>query len=72
MVPIYKGNGDVTNCRSYRGVKLLKHRMKIIKRVLEKRIRALVEVNDMQFGFMPKRGATDAFFIVERMQEEYS
>ena len=45
--------------------------MKIFERVLKKRIRALVEVDDMQFGFMPGRGTTDAFFIVRRMQDEY-
>ena len=42
MLPIYKGKGDVTNCGAYRGVKLLENRMKIIEKVLEKRIRALV------------------------------
>ena len=70
MVPIYKKKRNVMNCRTYRGVKLLEHRMKIVERVLEKRIRALVEVDDMQFGFMPRR-TTDALFIVRRMQEEY-
>ena len=44
--------------------------MKIAERVLEKRIRALVEVYDMQFGFMPRRGTTDALFIVKRIQEK--
>ena len=44
--------------------------MKIVERVLEKRIRALVEVDDMQFGFMPGRGMTDALFVVRRMQED--
>ena len=71
MVPIYNGKGDATNCSAYREVKLLKHGMKIIERVLEKRIRALVEVDDMQFGFMPERATTDALFIVRRMQEEH-
>ena len=53
-------------------MKLLEHGMKIVERVLEKRIRALVEVDDMQFGFMPGRGTTDAlFFKVRRIQEEY-
>ena len=52
MVPIYKGKGDVTNCCAYRGVKLMEHRIKIVEKVLEKRIRALVERDDMQFGFM--------------------
>ena len=71
IVPIYKGKGDVTNCRAYTGVKVLKHEMKIVERVLQKRIKTLVEVDDMQFGFMPGRGMTDALFIVRRMQEEY-
>ena len=48
VVPIYKGKGDVMNCGAYRGVKLLEHGMKIVERVLEKRIRALVEVDDSE------------------------
>ena len=69
LVPIYKGKGDVTNYKAYtcRKVKLLEHGTKIIKRVLEKKIRALVVVDDMQFGFMPGRGTTDE----RRMQQEY-
>ena len=59
------------NCSAYRGVKLLEHGMKIVERILEKRIRVLVEVDDMQFGYMPERWMTDALFIVRRMQEEY-
>ena len=50
MVPIYKGKGDVTNCSAFSGVKLLEHGMKIIEGVLEKKIRALVKVDDMQFA----------------------
>ena len=53
MVPIFKGKGDVMNCGSYRGVKLQEHGMKIIERVLERRIRALVDFDEAQFGFMP-------------------
>ena len=41
------------NCGSYRGVKLLEHGMKIIEGVLERRIRALVDFDEAQFGFMP-------------------
>ena len=70
IVPIYKGKRDMTNCRAYRGVKLLEHRMKIVEKIFENMIRALV-VDDIQFGFIPGRGTTDALFIVRRMQEEY-
>ena len=43
--------------------------MKILERVLERRIRELVKIDSMQFGFMPGRGTTDALFVVRRMQD---
>ena len=33
-------------------------------RVLEKRIRCQVSIDNMQFGFMPGKGTTDAIFIM--------
>ena len=71
MVPMYKGKGDVMNCGGYRGVTLFERGMKIIERVLKKRIRGLLVVDDMQFGFMPERGTTNALFILRRMQNKY-
>ena len=68
---IFIGKGDVRNCNTYRGVNLLEHAKKIVERVLERRIRELVNIDSMQFGFMPGRGTTDALFVVQRMQEEY-
>ena len=38
--------------------------MKIIERVLERRIRALVDFDEAQFGFMPGKGTIDALFLV--------
>ena len=66
VVPIFKGKKDVMDCGAYRGVKLLEHATKI-----EKRIRELVKVDDMQFGFMPGKGTTDALFILRRTQEVF-
>jgi hypothetical protein len=71
MVTVYKGKGDALDCGSYRGIKLLDHVMKVFERVIEKRLRSRVELNDMQFGFRPGRGTTDAIFIVRQMQEKY-
>ena len=71
LVPIFKGKGDVRSCSTYRGVKLLEHIMKIVKRVLERRIRELVNIDSIQFGFMHGRGTTDALFVIRRMQKEY-
>ena len=45
--------------------------MKIVEKVLERRIQQLVNIDLMQFAFMPKRGTTDTLFVVRRMQEEY-
>ena len=69
--PIFKGKGDVMSCGSYRGVKLLEHAMEIVERVLERRIRAPVNLNEIQFGFTVGKGTVDTIFIVRRMQEEY-
>ena len=53
LVPLYKGKGDPLDCGSYRGIKLLEHAMKVLERVLEKRVRKQICIDDMQFGFMP-------------------
>ena len=50
LVPIYKGKGDVLECGSSQGIKLLEHGMKVAERVLERRLRQAVEIDKMQFG----------------------
>ena len=45
--------------------------MKVLERVLEKRIRERVKIDDMQFGFTPGKGTTDAIFIVRQLQEKF-
>ena len=37
VVPIFKGKGDIRNCKFHRAVKLPKHEMKVVERVLERR-----------------------------------
>ena len=54
-----------------RGIKLLHQVMKILERVLEKRIRERVTLDEMQFGFRSGRGMIDAIFIVRQMQEKF-
>ena len=46
------------------------HAMKIVEKVLERKLWHMVKVDEMQFGFMPCKGTTDAVFIL-RLQEEY-
>ena len=40
--------------------------MKVIERVLKKGIRCQVSIDNMQCGFMPGKGTTDAIFIESR------
>ena len=72
VVPIFKGKGDAMSCGAYMGVKLLEHAVKIVEKVLERRMRRMMKVDEMQFGFMPGKGMIDAVFILRRLQEEYS
>ena len=37
---------------------------------MEKRIRCQVSIDNMQFGFMPGKGTTDAIFIMRQVQEK--
>src|SRR6266446_4178714 len=71
MVSVYKGKGDALECGSYRGIKLLDQVMKVFERVLETRIRRRVKIDDMQFGFSPGKGTTDAIFLIRQIQEKY-
>ena len=71
LVPLYKGKGDVRECGSYRGVKLFEPAVKVLERVLEKRLRRKIVVDEMQCGFMPGRGTTDSIFMVKQLQQRY-
>ena len=65
IVNIFNGKGEALNRGNYRGLKLLDHVMK----VLEKVIRGMINIDDMQFGFIPGKGTTDVIFILRQMQE---
>src|SRR5215467_7298901 len=56
LVPLYKGKGDARECGSYRGVKLLEHGMKVLEKILDKRLRQRINVDDMQCGFFARQG----------------
>ena len=56
LVPVYKGKGDPLVCGSYRVIKLLEQLMKVLERVLEKRIRCQLSIDNRQFAFMPGKG----------------
>ena len=49
---------------------MLEHAMKVLKRVIEGRLRKIVRIDSMQFGFMSGRSMTDAIFIISQLQEK--
>jgi len=62
IVTIYKNKGDPLECGNFRGIKLLEHAMKVLEKIIEKRLRMLIDIDKMQFGFSPGRGTADAVF----------
>ena len=71
IINLFKGKGDGLLRGNYRGLKLLEQVMKVMERILEKLIRDKINIDEMQFGFMPGRGTTDAIFILRQMQEKH-
>ena len=71
MVPIFNRKGEIRNCNCHRAVKLLEHGMKVVEKVLVKRLRRIVSVDEMQFSSEPERGTIDAMFILRRLQKQY-
>ncbi|KAK3522749.1 hypothetical protein QTP86_032027, partial [Hemibagrus guttatus] len=71
LVPINKNKGDVQSCSNYRGIKLMSHTMKLWERVVEARLRKVVEVCEQQYGFMPRKSTTDAIFALRILMEKY-
>ncbi|VDP13682.1 unnamed protein product [Heligmosomoides polygyrus] len=45
--------------------------MKIYERLFDSRLREMVPISQVQWGFMPERSTTDAIFIAPRVMEKY-
>ena len=71
IMNLYKGKGEDLDRGNYHGLKLTDQVMKLLERVLDFNIPEMVNIDEMQFGFVPARHATDAIFIVRQLQEKY-
>ncbi|KAK3507828.1 hypothetical protein QTP70_001195 [Hemibagrus guttatus] len=71
LAPIFKNKVDVQSCSNYRGIKLMSHTMKLWERVVEARLRKVVEICEQQYGFMPRKSTTDAIFALRILMEKY-
>ena len=67
----FKGEGAALDRSNYRGLKLIKHALKVFERVIENLLGDKVDIGSMQFGFMPGKGTTDAIFVVRQAQERF-
>lgn len=45
--------------------------MKVLEKILDKWIRAVVNIDEMQFGFQPRKGTTDTILIWKQIQEKH-
>ena len=71
ILSLFKGKGSAAALGNYRGLKLTDHVLKVLERTVKKHIREIISVDEMQFGFMPGVGTTDAIFIMRQLQEKY-
>ena len=67
VINLYKGNGDALQSGNYRGLKQFDQVMKVMERIIEKCIRSMVNIDEMQF----KRGIIDTIFILRPWQEKF-
>ena len=70
LIPIFKNKGDIFECSNYRGIKLMSHFMKLWERIIEARLREMVNIRDNQFGFRPGISTTDTVFAFRQRQEK--
>ena len=72
ICPIHKNKAARTECANYRGVSLLSHTGKLYERIIEHRIRRVIEtkVNNCLYGFRPGRSTTDPVFAMKMLLEK--
>ena len=71
ITPIFKQKGDPLMCGNYRGIKLLSHCLKLLERVIEARLRLIVNIKQNQYGFQKGRSTTEPMFCLRILQEKF-
>ena len=52
LTPLYKRNGNVTECNNYMGIKFMCHGIKMYEKLVEDRLRQVIEISSTQYGFL--------------------
>ena len=71
LTPLYKGKGNVTECDNYRGIKLMCHGMKLFERLVEDRLRHVIEISGTQYEFQQGKSTTEPIFALRMMQGKH-
>ena len=71
ITPIYKQKGDPLECNNFRGIKLLSHTLKLWERVVESRLRKIVNISERQYGFQPGKSTIQTLFCLRMLQEKH-
>ena len=69
IVLIWKGKGDIHDPGRYRGIALLSQALKLIERMLDARVRHIVErkIGEKQLGFRKGRGTDDGLLAIRQI-----
>ncbi|ETN85809.1 reverse transcriptase [Necator americanus] len=70
-VSVWKGKGDITDCTSYRPIRLLCHTMKVFERFLDARLRKIVSVLLNQCSSVKDCSTIDAIHAVRILLEKH-
>ncbi|XP_019237487.1 PREDICTED: uncharacterized protein LOC109217680 [Nicotiana attenuata] len=71
VIPLYKNKGEIQECNSYRGIKIMSHALKVWERMVERRVRRNVTIFENQFRFMHGWSTTEVINLVRRLVEQY-
>ena len=73
IVPIYKGKGDRSECKNYRGISLMSIPGKVYGRILIEKVCSLTErlIGEDQCRFRSGRGCVDQMFVMKQMSEKF-
>ena len=63
--PIYKGKGDARLCEKHRGIRLLEHAMKVYEKVLDGRLREILQIDSRQFWVHEWKVDNRCYFYIE-------
>ena len=70
-IALYKRKGDALGCTKYRGLRILEHGIKTLVKKLDTKLRRLLKISEIQFGFRPEKPTQNTIFIVRQLKENY-